>query len=153
MQKDQWREKTMEQTTQVVQKKSISASRRNQIRYPLRTPVVYKWQDATGLQRRARGWTRDISEAGAYVLSDRCPVKGESVELTFKLLGLGRQHNSRNRHNLAMGGEVVRVDFAEMAGAAVGFAVRSKTPSPNKQTDDPLERIWVDGLALSAVCN
>jgi PilZ domain len=153
MQKDEWREKTMEQTTQVVQRKSISASRRNQIRYPLRTPVVYRWQDSSGLQRRARGWTRDISETGAYVLSHRCPIKGEFVELTFKLLGFGGQHNSRNKDHLAMGGEVVRVDFAEMAGAAVGFAVRSKAAAPNRQTVDPLERIWMGGLALSAVCN
>jgi PilZ domain len=153
MQKDEWREKTMEQTTQVVQRKSISASRRNQIRYPLRTPVVYRWQDGTGLQRRARGWTRDISETGAYVLSDHCPIKGEFVELTFKLLGFTGRHNSRNKNHLAMDGEVVRVDFAEMAGASVGFAVRSKTAAPNRQTVDPPERIWMDGLALSAVCN
>lgn len=153
MQKDEWREKAMEQTTQVVQRKSISTSRRNQIRYPLRTPVVYRWHDSSGLQRRARGWTRDISEAGAYVLSDRCPGKGEVVELTFKLLGFSGQHDSRNKGHLAMRGEVVRVDFAEMAGAAVGFAVRSKTAAPNKQTVDPSERNWMDGLALSAVCN
>ena len=153
MQKDEWREKTMEQSIQVAQRKSVSASRRNQIRYPLRTPVVYRWQDASGLQRHAKGWTRDISEAGAYVLSDHCPIKGESVELTFKLLSFSGQHNTHNKDHLTMAGEVVRVDFAEMAGAALGFAVRSKSAPPNRQTVDPPERVWMDGLALRAVCN
>jgi hypothetical protein len=153
MQKDEWSEKAMEQTTQVVERKSNPGSRRNQIRFPLRTPVVYRWQDGSGLRRHARGWTRDISEAGAYVLSNRCPIKGEFVELTFKLLGFSGQHDSSNKEHLAIGGEVVRVDFAEMAGAAVGFAVRSKTAAPNRQTVDPPERIWMDRLALSGVCN
>jgi hypothetical protein len=153
MQKDEWRETTMEQSTEAVQGKSISASRRSQIRYPLQTPVIYRWQDTSGFQRRARGWTRDISEAGAYVLSNRCPKKGEFVRLTFKLLGFGGQHDSRNKNRLEMGGEVVRVDFGQMAGVEVGFAVRSKTATPTKQTGDPTERSWMDGLALSAVCN
>jgi len=153
MQKDEWRGTTMEQTTQAVQGKSISASRRSQIRYPLRTPVIYRWQDTSGLQRRARGWTRDISEAGAYVLSNRCPEKGEFVQLTFKLLGFGAQHDSRNKNRLEMGGEVVRVDFAKMAEVGVGFAVRSRKATPTRQTDDPTERSWMDRLALSTVCN
>jgi hypothetical protein len=150
MQKDECRETTMEQTTQAVQGKSISASRRSQIRYPLRTPVIYRWQDTTGLQQRARGWTRDISVAGAYVLSNQCPKKGEFVELTFKLLGFGGQHDSRSKIRLEMRGEVVRVDFAQIG---VGFAVRSKTGAPTGQTGDRTERSWMDGLALSAVCN
>lgn len=153
MQKDEWSEKTMEQATQVVQRKGISVSRRNQIRYPLRTPVVYRWQDSSGSQRHAKGWTRDISEGGAYVLSGHCPTKGESVELTFKLLSFGGQQNSRHKTHLTMGGEVVRVDLAEMAGEAVGFAVRTKTSAPNKQTTDPPERIWMAGPGLSFVCN
>ena len=153
MQKDEWRKTAMEQTTQAVQGKGISTSRRSQIRYPLRTPVIYRWQDTSGLQRRARGWTRDISEAGAYVLSNQCPKKGEFVELTFKLLGFGGQHDSRKKNHLEMGGEVVRVDFAQMAGVGMGFAIRSKTATPPRQTGDPTERSWMDGLTLSAVCN
>jgi hypothetical protein len=153
VQKDDWRKTTMEQTTQAVQGKGISTSRRSQIRYPLRTPVIYKWQDTSGSQRRARGWTRDISEAGAYVLSNQCPKKGEIVELTFKLLGFARQHTSRDKNQLEMGGEVVRVDFAEIAGVGLGFAVRSKSVTPTRQTCDPTEKSWMDRLALNAVCN
>jgi hypothetical protein len=112
---------------------------------------MYRWQDTSGLQRRAKGWTRDISEAGAYVLSNQCPKKGEIVELTFKLLGFAGQHTSRDKNQLEMGGEVVRVDFAEIAGVGPGFAVRSKSVTPTRQTCDPTEKSWMDRLALNAV--
>ena len=143
----------METTTQAVQVRSYSSSGRSQIRFPLRTPVIYRWLDNTGLQRRARGWTRDISEAGAYVLSNHCPQQGEFVELRFKILALRDHGTPKNREHLEMGGEVVRVDFAEIAGATVGFAVRSKTAAPGRQADELSARSWKNDLAVGAVCN
>src|SRR5258708_2778186 len=143
----------MEPTTQAVQARQYSSSRRRQIRYPLRTPVIYRWLDNNGLQRRARGWTRDISEAGAYVLSSQCPPKGELVELKFKLLALREQRTPQSNEHLEMGGEVVRVDVAEIAGVAVGFAVRSKTASGVRQADEFAQRSWLSKLAMGAVCN
>jgi repressor of nif and glnA expression len=143
----------MEPITQAVQARGYSSSRRSQIRYPLRTPVIYRWLDNNGLQRRARGWTRDISEAGAYVLSSQCPQKGEIVELKFRLLALREQRTSQSNEHLEMGGEVVRVDVAETAGAAVGFAVRSKTATGAKQGDELSQRSWIGNLAMRAVCN
>lgn len=143
----------MEPITQAVQARAYSSSRRSQIRYPLRTPVICRWLDNNGLQRRARGWTRDISEAGAYVLSRRCPQKGEFVELKFKLLALREQQTPQSNEHLEMGGEVVRVDVAEIAGVAVGFAVRSKTATAARQADDFSQRSWLSKLAVGAVCN
>ncbi|HET7109128.1 MAG TPA: PilZ domain-containing protein [Candidatus Acidoferrum sp.] len=143
----------MEPITQAAQVRSYSSSRRSQIRYPLRTPVIYRWLDNNGLQRRARGWTRDISEAGAYVLSSHCPQKGDVVELKFKLLALREQRTPRGNEHLEMGGEVVRVDVAKIAGEAVGFAVRSKTPAAAKQADELSQRSWLGSLGMGAVCN
>jgi hypothetical protein len=105
------------------------------------------------LQRRGRGWTRDISEAGAYVLSSRCPQKGELVELRFKLGELREQRTPKNSEHLEMGGEVVRVDVAETAGMAVGFAVRSKTATAARQTDEVSQRSWLGNLRVGAACN
>jgi hypothetical protein len=139
----------MEPITQAVQARGYSSSRRRQIRYPLRTPVIYRWLDVNGLQRRAKGWTRDISEAGAYVLSSHCPPKGEFVELKFKLLAVRDQRTTKNNEHLEMGGEVVRVDVAENAG----FAVRSKTASAARQTDELSQRPWIRNLAMRAICN
>jgi PilZ domain len=135
-----------------MQERGYSSGGRRQIRYPLRTPVVYRWLDNTGLRRRARGWTRDISEAGAYVLSSQCPQKGEFVELTFKLLALREKQTPKNSEHLEIGGEVVRVDVAEIAGTAVGFAIRSKTAVPGKQSGEPAAS-WRNDLTLGAVCN
>ena len=144
----------MEPMLQAVQARSYSSSRsRSQIRYPLRTPVIYRWLDNNGLQRRARGWTRDISEAGTYVLSSQCPQKGEFVELKFKLLALREQRTPQNNEHLEMGGEVVRVDVAEIAGVAVGFAVRSKTATAARQADELSQQSWLGKLPLGAVCN
>ncbi|HXH67439.1 MAG TPA: PilZ domain-containing protein [Candidatus Limnocylindrales bacterium] len=143
----------MESTTQAVQARGYTSGGRRQIRYPLRTTVVYRWLDNTGLRRHARGWTRDISEAGAYVLSSHCPQKGEFVELSFRLLALRERETPKNGAHLEMGGEVVRVDNAEIAGAAVGFAVRSKAATRGKPTDELSARSWRAGLALGAVCN
>lgn len=143
----------MEHITQAAQVRSYSSSRRSQIRYPLRAPVIYRWRDNNGLQRRARGWTLDISEAGAYVRSSHCPQKGDIVELKFKLLALREQQAPKRNEHLEMGGEVVRVDVAEAAGEAVGFAVRSKTPAVAKQADELSQRSWLSRLAMGAVCN
>lgn len=139
--------------TQAVHGPSYSSTRRRQIRYPLRTPVVYRWLDESGLQRRARGLTRDISEAGAYVVSSQCPPKGEFVQLTFKLLKLHEQQTPRKREHLEMGGEVVRIDFADVVGAAVGFAVRSKIPAPTRPTDELSQQRWTSDLAVGSLCN
>jgi PilZ domain len=115
--------------------------------------VIYRWLDESGLQRHAKGLTRDISEAGAYVVSSQCPPKGEFVELTFKLLKLHEQQTPRNSEHLEMGGEVVRVDFADVAGAAVGFAVRSKTATAVRQADELSQQRWTSDLAFGWLCN
>lgn len=153
MQKDEWNETTMEPTTQAAQVRGYSSSRRSQIRYPLRTPVIYRWRDNNGSQRRAKGWTRDISEGGAYILSSQCPQKGELVELKFRLLVLREQRTPRGNEHLEMGGEVVRVDVAGVAGETVGFAIRSKTSTAAKQADELSQRPWISNLAMRAICN
>lgn len=105
------------------------------------------------MRRRAKGWTRDISEAGAYVLSSHCPQKGDLVELKFKLFALREQRTPQGNEHLELGGEVVRVDVAPIAGEAVGFAVRSKTPAAAKQADEHSQQSWLSSLAMGVVCN
>ena len=75
------------------------------------------------------------------------------MELKFKLLALREQRASHNNKHLEMGGEVVRVDIAETPGEAVGFAVRSKTATAARQTDEGSQRFWLSNLAMGAVCN
>ena len=75
------------------------------------------------------------------------------MELSFRLLAVREREAPKNGEHLEMVGEVVRVDNAEIAGAAVGFAVHSKASTPGKQTDELAARSWRNGLALGAVCN
>jgi len=75
------------------------------------------------------------------------------VELKFKLLALREQRTPQSNEHLEMGGEVVRVDAAENAGVAVGFAVRSKTAAAARQADEFSQRSWLSKLAMGAVCN
>ena len=75
------------------------------------------------------------------------------MELKFKLLALREQRTPQSNEHLEMGGEVVRVDVAEIAGVAVGFAVRSKTAAAVRQADEFAQRSWLSKLAMGAVCN
>ena len=75
------------------------------------------------------------------------------MQLRFKLVALREQHTPPNSEHLEMGGEVIRVDFAEIAGVAVGFAIRNKSATPTRQADELSKRSWIDDLAFGAVCN
>jgi hypothetical protein len=55
--------------------------RRNAIRYRLESPVVFRWQDGSGMPWEGEGLTRDVSEVGAYVFSPRCPPVKTDVEI------------------------------------------------------------------------
>jgi hypothetical protein len=55
--------------------------RRNAIRYRLDIPVVFRWQDGSGIRLNGEGVTRDVSEVGAYVFTARCPPLQTEVEI------------------------------------------------------------------------
>lgn len=135
------------------EQKALHASRRRQIRFPLRAPVTYRWTDTAGLQRHARGRMRDISEVGVFVRSQNCPNEGDFVELTFRILTCGCQRASRNSKDLEMGGIVVRVDRGKCAGEHMGFAIRNKVSAPTWHVDDPFTSFWEDGIGMAMFNN
>jgi hypothetical protein len=114
-------------------------SRRKNIRYPLRTPVVYRWTDPTGLPCQAKGRTRDLSESGAYVCSSRCPSVGDPVELSVQLLGLRKTRGAENE-DIDLSGTVVRVDRKRSIKTGLGFAVQRIETPLNEEVDVPRER-------------
>src|SRR5260370_39901202 len=111
--------------TAVARTDTTMSSRRKQIRYPLKASVFYRWIDQAGLRRQAKGRTRDLSEAGAYVFSHHCPNQGDFVELTFRLVAL-RQQRIPGNADFDMNARVVRVDRCARAGVHAGFAVKSR---------------------------
>src|SRR4029077_2348210 len=140
------------QETTVARTATTMSSRRKQIRYPLKASVFYRWIDQAGLQREAKGRTRDLSEAGAYVFSHHCPNEGDFVELTFRLIALRQQHIPGNE-DFDMNGRVVRVDRSARAGAHAGFAVKSRENVAARESSDLLLGGWEASLANALVAN
>lgn len=79
-------------------------------RYGLVLPITMEGEE---------GSTQDLSATGVLVESDTAPSVGSKVELTLQYPWRGRQHQ------LACGGEVVRV---ERHGDSFNIAVRLSQP-------------------------
>lgn len=62
-----------------------SKNARTAVRYEVCAPVVFTWIDATGTIQERRGYTRDISPKGAFVVSPACPPAGTSLEMSIYL--------------------------------------------------------------------
>jgi len=52
------------------------------LRYALHTPVDFTWLDEKSVRREGRGYSRDISAKGAYLITVDCPSPGATVTLT-----------------------------------------------------------------------
>jgi PilZ domain len=94
--------------------------RRRHIRYPLRVPVEFQMM-SQGQQREAvKARSRDISEAGVFVLCKTLPVLGGNMELIMRLpVGQG----GTAPLVLEMTGEVIRLETPSGRENQWGFAV------------------------------
>jgi hypothetical protein len=54
------------------------AERRTALRYPLRLPVVFSWQDENGRIQGCDGYSRDLGSRGIYVYAEQVPPLGVS---------------------------------------------------------------------------
>ena len=66
-----------------------SLERRRAVRYELQVPVAFFWENAEGGKFQAEGVTRDISDVGVYVLSERCPPMKSKVRVEVMLAQQG----------------------------------------------------------------
>jgi hypothetical protein len=53
--------------------------RRAAVRYKLRLPVIFYWNDGT--EHTAGGFTSDVALDGALILSSKCPPVGSDVRI------------------------------------------------------------------------
>ena len=56
-----------------------SPERRNAVRYRLRLPVIFHWND--GADHTEGGFTRDVALDGALIFSSKCPPVGADVRI------------------------------------------------------------------------
>src|SRR5437868_13024866 len=101
------------------------AERRTALRYPLRLPVVFSWQDESGRIQGCDGYSRDLGSRGIYVYAEQVPPLGVSIEMNVFLPR--PEHSSRPSEIHAVG----RVVRSERQGAPTragnGFAAMNHT--------------------------
>jgi hypothetical protein len=103
---------------------SRAAERRTALRYPLRLPVVFSWQDDAGRVHGCDGYCRDLGSRGIYVTAHLVPPLGASVEMNVFLPRPG--HSTRPSEILAIG-RVVRSESKDPASDVPGFAAMNHT--------------------------
>jgi PilZ domain len=62
--------------------------RRTAMRYKLRLPVIFHWNDGT--EQTDGGFTTDVALDGALILSSRCPPVGADVRIEVLIPSLGQ---------------------------------------------------------------
>ena len=100
------------------------AERRTALRYPLRLPVVFSWQDERGRMQGSDGYCRDLGSRGIYVPSELVPPLGVSVEMN---VFLPRPEHSARPSEIHAIGRVVRSEQVKSPLQACGFAAMNHT--------------------------
>jgi PilZ domain len=95
--------------------------RRRNTRYDLRTQVRFSWKGPDGVRHLKEGLTRDISEAGIFVLTDFRPPSGTRVWFEVSYPSASAQQVRIRAH-----GQVVRVESADQSPGQGGFAAATK---------------------------
>jgi hypothetical protein len=92
------------------------------LRYRVGTPVIFSWQDERGQRRRAKGFARDLSAGGAYLLARACPPVGTPIRFEAFLPPVGPEAPTLRMQGQ---GRVLRVDSPTKSnggGRGDGFA-------------------------------
>jgi len=92
-------------------------------RFKLEVPVVFSWREPNGSRRRARGYTRDLSPGGMFLITPRMPPVGSSVGMDAYLPPLSEAAGS---WRIVSQGRVVRVEPNPREGTPGGFAAVSQ---------------------------
>ena len=66
-----------------------SFQHRAAVRYKLRLPVIFRWND--GVEHTSGGFTSDVAMDGALILSSECPPVGSEVHMEVLLPSPGSE--------------------------------------------------------------
>src|SRR6202161_887009 len=100
------------------------AERRTALRYPLRLPVVFSWQDDVGRVHGCDGYCRDLGSRGIYVTPHLVPPRRASVEPNVFLPRPGHSTRPSEIHAI---GRVARSEQKTPASEIAGFAAQNYT--------------------------
>jgi len=95
---------------------------RKTIRFPLEAPIVFRWAE-NGIEKQGEGRTHDISEVGAFVLSNICPPLG--TEISFNIF-LPMLSGFEPKTRVEAVGRVLRIEQARGTEGRDGFAISSR---------------------------
>jgi hypothetical protein len=104
-----------------------AVQRRESVRFHLRLPVIFRWNDEHGGRQNNGGFTRDISKKGLFVYSPIPPSPGVTVEIEVMLPPL---EESGHGVRLQSEGRVLRI---ERKGEHTGFAATGDFDLRNAQ--------------------
>jgi hypothetical protein len=111
-----WRHTVAHMTARLVTMPGLK--RRAALRYQLRLPVIFHWNDGT--HHTEGGFTRDVARDGAFIISSKCPPVGSDVRIEVLLPSLDEPSCELR---VECTGKVTRVD----AGFGYkGFGVRGQ---------------------------
>ena len=92
------------------------------VRYGLHAPVKFSWEGPRG-SSFGEGMSRDVSVAGAFILTPTCPPVGTTLELEISLPPL---YGPTPTVQLKGKARVLRIERAAESAAQSGFAVVSQ---------------------------
>jgi hypothetical protein len=99
---------------------SVSMELRNRVRYRLSADAVFAWDGPTQNRLQGEGVTRDISVAGAFILTRTCPPVGATVDLE---VFLSSTPTKDRRVQIKTVAKVIRVEHSP---TVEGFAAVSR---------------------------
>jgi hypothetical protein len=111
--------------------------RRRHLRYPLAADVKYQWSARNLMMGEGEGRSRDISEAGTFVLTNALPPVGASIDVAIQLPAW---QAGAAALCMEMTGEVIRVDVPPGQERKWGFAISSaKTLLKRKMAESEMQ--------------
>jgi hypothetical protein len=120
-----------------------STERRKATRYRMSAQVIFRWGKSHKDRFQSEGTTRDVSLAGACVLTETCPPVNETVQMEIILPPLFTPSGTRMKAEM----KVLRVDEDTASKRRIGLSIVGKgfsVQAISKQPSDPITG-FVDG--------
>jgi PilZ domain len=96
--------------------------RRRHDRYDLIAPVAFFWKDLQRSRTQGKGFMRDLSVGGLFVMTDTLPPADTTLRLEIHL----EFPRSDSAVVILAKGQVCRVELSDLVGVNSGFAASTK---------------------------